>query len=257
MPPRANIVIGTPCYSGLVTHVYMHSLLKLMTYGSANNIVLGLWTAAHDSLVPRARNAIVAGFLDAPEATHLMFIDADTGFDPGEVDRLLTFNEEVVAGMYPVKNLDWSKVRERCRAQGEIPEDELRAAGLHYVGVPMPPREREARDGFVTARYAGTGFMMIRRSAIERMIGAYPETKYESTQTYPSPARQSDNLYCLFDGMIEPESRTYLSEDFAFCYRWRRLGGKVWLDTQSRLKHVGSCEYQGAPTVEWTKGNPG
>jgi hypothetical protein len=29
----------------------------------------------------------------------------------------------------------------------------------------------------------------------------------------------------LFDCMICPETRRYLSEDFAFCARWRALGG--------------------------------
>ena len=246
----ANVMIGTPCYGGLVTHVYLHSVLKLMTYASANSIVLGLWTAAHDSLVPRSRNTIVAGFLDAPDATHLMFIDADTGFDPNDVGRLLAFNEDVVAGVYPVKNFDWSKAAKRAAA-GPVTADQLRESALHHVGVLESSAERQERDGFVTAVYAGTGFMLIRRAAFERMIAAYPETKYRTAQTYPPPARQSDNLYCLFDPSIEPDTRTYLSEDFTFCRRWRQIGGKVWLDTRSRLTHVGSHEFRGAPSVDW------
>jgi hypothetical protein len=249
MPSRPNIIIGTPCYGGLVTHVYVHSLLKLMAYATAHHIGIGLWTAAHDSLVPRSRNGILAGFLDSPDATHLMFIDADMGFEPEQVGRLLAFDQDLVAGMYPVKNHDWSKAA-RSACEGHLTVEQLGEAGLHYVGVPCPPADREERDGFVTARYAGTGFMLIRRAVVERMAAAYPETKYKVAQTYPSPARASDNLHSLFDCMIDPETRTYLSEDFTFCHRWRRIGGKVWLDTRSRLKHVGSCEFQGTPTIE-------
>lgn len=244
MSGRPNVIVGTPCYGGLVTHVYVHSLLKLMAFATARGIQVGLWTAAHDSLVTRSRNGIVAGFLDTPDATHLMFVDADTGFEPEQFGRLLAFDEDVVAGMYPVKNLDWSKVARRS-AEGGATIEQLREAGLHYVGVPCPPGEREERDGFVTAMYAGTGFMLIRRGALERLVAAHPEMNYRSTQTYPAPPRRSDHQYGFFESMIEPETRTYLSEDFAFCHRWRQLGGKVWLDTQSRLKHVGSYEFQG------------
>jgi hypothetical protein len=252
MSSRPNIIIGTPCYGGLVTHVYLHSLLKVMAYATAQNIGVGLWTAAHDSLVTRARNSILSGFLDAPEATHLLFIDADTGFDPEHLGRFLAFGEDVVAGMYPVKNLDWSRAAQRC-AEDHLTIEQLREAGLHFVGVPCAADEREERDGFVTAKYAGTGFMLIRRAAVERLAAAYPETKYRSTQTYPAPVRPSENLYNLFDCMIDPESRTYLSEDFTFCHRWRRIGGKVWLDTRSRLRHVGSYEFQGSPPIERTQ----
>lgn len=248
--PRPSVIVGTPCYGGLMTHVYVHSLLKLTAYAAACDIGVGLWTAAHDSLVPRSRNSIVAGFLDTPGATHLMFIDADTAFEPEQVGRLLAVNEDVVAGTYPVKNIDWARSAERCTGGG-LTIEQLRESGLHYVGVPCRADEREERDGFVTAEYAGTGFMLIRRSAVERLIAAYPETKYRMMHTYPAPARASDNLFSLFDCMIDPETRTYLSEDYTFCHRWRRIGGKIWLDTRSRLKHVGSYEFQGSPPAEW------
>jgi hypothetical protein len=51
--------------------------------------------------------------------------------------------------------------------------------------------------------------------------------------------------------MIEPLSGEYLSEDYAFCHRWRSLGGKLWLDTQSRLTHVGPREFHGDASVRF------
>ena len=51
------------------------------------------------------------------------------------------------------------------------------------------------RDGFVTAERVGAGFMMLRRSAVERLVAAYPETKYNSAPTYPPALRTSDNQY--------------------------------------------------------------
>ncbi len=69
------------------------------------------------------------------------------------------------------------------------------------------------------------------------MTIAYPETKFDVAHTFPRPKRQSPNQFALFDCMIEPESKIYLSEDFAFCRRWRQLGGKIWLDTKTRLAY--------------------
>jgi hypothetical protein len=81
------------------------------------------------------------------------------------------------------------------------------------------------------------------------MVAAYPETKYGGLQTFPRPRAQSDNQYNLFDCMIDPDSRVYLSEDFTFCQRWLKIGGTLWLDTQSKLTHVGSQEFHGQPIV--------
>ena len=49
--------------------------------------------------------------------------------------------------------------------------------------------------------------------------------------------------------MIEPDTGIYLSEDYTFCRLWRNLGGKIWLDTQGALMHVGPHEFCGAPAA--------
>jgi hypothetical protein len=247
----ANVVIATPCYGGLMTHVYVNSLLRLMGYAGSRGIRLGLFTAAHDSLVTRSRNTLLRNFLEATAATHLMFIDADIGFEPEAVERLLAFDEEIVAGMYPVKAIDWTKVQASFRPG--MNAETLREAGLHFVGVPCMGTEREERGGFVTGKYAGTGFMLIKRSAVDKLVAAYPETRYRAMQTFPAMQADASPYYNLFDCMIDPETGTYLSEDFTFCHRFRAIGGKVWLDTESRLRHVGSIEYQGSASLEMTK----
>jgi hypothetical protein len=260
---RTNVVVATPCYGGLMTHVYVTSLLKLMAVlprivpGGAR---LGLSTTAHDSLVPRSRNALVKAFQDFAAsserggngATHLLFVDADIGFEPEAVARLLAFDQDLVAGMYPVKVVDWERAHTRAAGGAVADGEALREAGLHYVGVPLSSGEPgfEERDGFVSARYAGTGFMLIKRAVIERMVAAYPETRYRTLQTYPAPPEGADAgapYHDLFDCMIDPETRTYLSEDYTFCHRFRAIGGTVWLDTRSRLHHVGSMEFEGSP----------
>src|ERR1700722_9968438 len=104
MPPKPFILIGTPCYGGLVAQNYMESIIQLMSYAVTHNFEMTLAMNGHDSLITRSRNKILAAFLDMTQATHLMFIDADIAFQPADVHRLLQLDQDVVAGMYPIKN---------------------------------------------------------------------------------------------------------------------------------------------------------
>jgi hypothetical protein len=49
--------------------------------------------------------------------------------------------------------------------------------------------------------------------------------------------------------MIEPDTGVYLSEDYAFCRRWCKLGGEIWLDLTSRLTHTGAYNFRGNASV--------
>lgn len=242
------ILIATPCYGGVVHQGYMESVVQLMGYASANDFAVTLALNGSDSLITRSRNKLVSVFLDTPAMTHLMFIDADISFRPEDLHRLLKFDEDVVAGMYPVKNIDWARLQQH--QQPGMPEQHLKESGLNYVGLSCQGAEWEERDGFVTGIYAGTGFKLIKRRVFERMIAAYPETKFQAAQTYPRPKTYSNNQYALFDCIIDPMTGVYLSEDFAFCQRWRKIGGKIWLDTQSRLAHIGSYRFEGTPALQ-------
>ncbi len=242
---RPFILIATPCYGGQVFQGYMESVIQLMGYASRNDFDVSLALLGGDSLITRSRNKLVATFLDMPQATHLMFIDADISFYPEDVHRMLKFDHDLVAGMYPVKNYDWAQAKEKMSPDMDV--EKLAQTGLHFVGTPLIEKDREYRNGFITGVYAGSGFMLLRRSCLERMIFAYPDTKYEIAHVYSTTKERSSNQYALFDCMIEPETKAYLSEDYTFCRRWRDIGGKIWLDPNSRLAHFGSFRFQGSP----------
>ncbi len=242
----ANIVICTPCYGGLVTHGYMLATTNLMLLGIQSGFGVRVELLANNSLITRARNSLVAHFMDQELATHLLFVDADITFQPARVLRMIEFDQDVVAGMYPLKLRDWSaEAIARVRA-GEG----LETAALRYVGLPHPDGEREERGGFVTADYAGTGFMLIRRSAFTRMMQAYPELRFAAAHDRATE-NPSPHQYALFDCMIEPETRHYLSEDYTFCRRWRDIGGQIWLDTQGPLVHSGGFDFIGNPAIRY------
>lgn len=245
MSTRPHIHLATPCYGGLVTQIYMQSVLRLMQHAAQSGFDLSLSMLGNDSLITRSRATLLARFLDLPEATHLLFIDADIGFDPLQVERMLNADRDVAGGIYPLKCQDWNHAAVARAAAGE-PHD---SAALSYVGLPEAGAAPD-EAGFVRATYAGTGFLMIKRAALLRLIEAHPETRYSVTQSWP-PRPASPHQYALFECMIEPETGIYLSEDYAFCRRWRDLGGAIWLDTRGSLTHSGACDFTGQPQWRW------
>lgn len=117
------------------------------------------------------------------------------------------------------------------------------AAALQYVFEVEDPNAVVVRGGFAKVRNAGSGFLMIRRSALERMCANYPNLRYKRDHSMEA-ATASNNRFALFDCMID-ENGTYLSEDFSFCKRWSDMGGEIWADLESRLNHVGPLVFRG------------
>lgn len=240
-PRKLRLFVATPCYGGMVTQRYMQCMFALLQFTAQEGIEVNLELIGHESLITRGRNTLVAKFLDDPNNTHLLFVDADIGFEVVQVLRMLSADRDVVAGMYPLKLIDWSAgALERLRT-GEA----LEHAPLRFVGVPCQGKELERDGSLVTAEYAGTGFMLIRRQVFERLMNAYPHTQYTASHIAAAPS-MSANQFALFDCLIDGETGEYLSEDYAFCKRWRAIGGKVWLDTEGTLVHVGQHEFMGS-----------
>jgi hypothetical protein len=251
MTPK--VFIGTPCYGGMITADYFKSALRLVNEAPKQGIQLQFGTIGNESLVTRARNTLVQLFMDDPlPYTHLLFIDADIGFSEKTVFRMLELDEEVVTGVYPRKAIDWRRVKKRMKDNPDVSLDELQAAALQYNLNVINPDHVEVKRGFIEVLDGATGFMLIKRSVFEKMAKAYPELKFKSDQHLGQPHEKkfsqhdtSDWNYAFFDTMIEPETKRYLSEDYAFCRLWQKIGGKVYADIMSGLNHYGTYAFKG------------
>ena len=104
-------------------------------------------------------------------------------------------------------------------------------------------REIHNSNGLIKLKDAATGFMLIKREAILKMIDAYPELYFNNDLDLPE--EEAKWTYLLFDVMHEQETKRYLSEDYAFCRRWQKIGGEVWLDPLVELDHVGHFTFNG------------
>lgn len=222
--PVAGILVATPMYGGLCHDSYMLSMMGLRSACDARQIPLSVVTLRNESLIQRARNTCVAHFL-ASDCSHLLFVDADIGFSAESVLRLVAHGRPVVGATYAKKKRG---------------EPEFACVGL--------PGERPVQDGgLVEVHSLPTGFLLLHRDAVQRMVGAYgPATRYRMS---PSDAEGAwgEHLYALFECERDPETLAYLSEDYTFCQRWRRIGGQCWLDPHILLEHHGTARFAGHP----------
>src|SRR6202140_1650364 len=112
MTDRIHLVVATPCFGGQVSSIYAGSIFHLQRAArSQSNLDLTVVMRDGDALITRARANLVTLFLDDPTATHLLFVDADIGFQPDQVFRLIESEADVVAGVYPIKRVNWDKAK--------------------------------------------------------------------------------------------------------------------------------------------------
>ena len=250
---KNKFFIATPCYGGQLNEPYFRSVIKMMTFFNQHQIPLAFGTIANESLVTRARNVLLAYFL-ASDYTHLLFIDADIEFQSEDVLKLYAHDKDVVVGAYPKKGVAWDKIRSNltdpANKDREMSDRDMASFGSDYaINFQFLDKETKTigvENGLVKLHDAGTGFMMIKREAILKMIKAYPEFKYNNDVNINNDSLK-DKFYAMFDTMIDPIDRRYLSEDYTFCRRWQAIGGDIWLDPSISLNHYGHFCFQGNP----------
>jgi hypothetical protein len=247
---KERIFVATPCYGGALTEPYFRSTVKLLTFCNQHKIPLAFGTIANESLVTRARNVLVAYFLQS-NFTRLLFIDADIEYQVEDIIKLVYHDRDVVVGAYPKKGVNWQRIKDAVVDQKEQKHDDRQIAAfgsdyaINFKFVNRDAKQIAIERGLIKLHDAGTGFMMIKRSAIDKLIEAYPELKYNNDLNIGSELK--DQFYALFDTMIDPKDRRYLSEDYTFCRRWQEIGGDIWLDPSISLNHYGSFCFQGNP----------
>jgi hypothetical protein len=257
---KSKFFIATPCYGGALTEPYFRSVIKLMTFFNSHKIPLAFGTIANESLVTRARNVLLAYFLNS-DYTHLMFIDADIEFKVEDLLKLYVHDKDVVVGAYPKKGVNWTHIKNSIVLDPtkELTPQQIGALGSDYaINFKFKNKETktvEVENGLIKLHDAGTGFMMIKREAILKMIEKHPELKYNN-DVQMGNVDLKDQFYALFDTMIDPVDKRYLSEDYTFCRRWQDMGGDIYLDPSISLNHYGSFCFQGNPEMIISFDNP-
>lgn len=243
---RQHVMIATPCYGGLVHEPYMRGMTQLAATSINIGMQLNMATVINESLVTRARNELVK-YLMMTDCTHIFFIDADISFKPDDVYRIVLQDKDVVVGAYPLKKVHWQNID---TSKANSSQDVQRMATDYVINIKFANEEQEKTgmvpvvDGLIEVYDAGTGFMCIKRSVIEKMIDEYKEAHYVKEPKHVFHEGDDGLRWALFDTMIDEDGR-YLSEDYTFCRRWQKMGGKIWLDPQVVLTHIGTHNFDG------------
>jgi len=187
----------------------------------------------NDSLISRVRNVHMSTFYnDYPNCDYFMSLDSDIEIlnaypDNNIFSKLISHNLDFVGGLYPVKK------------QGSRQSSSITIDG----------KKPEFDSGLKEMRWLSSGCWCVSRSAVGKMIQAYPELIYDGDDN--AVGRKVYGLYIpmLYDFKendmkgIKLPFRKYLSEDWSFCNRWRDIGGKIYADTSIALKHIGKYDY--------------
>lgn len=239
MSVATSLYIATPMYGGLCTIPYAESILGAVKELKKRGVETRLDFVANESLIQRARNLMAHKFFRS-QCTHLLFIDADIGFSFDQLWALLRqsvdvqMDQAVVTGVYCKKYLNWEKIQAKLTGQTRTVEG-VTTVGLDYnINVDLR-NLGTIQNGFAKVIDAATGFMLIPRKVLTLMYDAYAKELTCRNDLLD----QNHDYVAIFDCMICPESRRYLSEDFSFIRRCQAQGVTVLSDLCSKLSHTG------------------
>ena len=211
-----RLMLAIPAYDGKLNISAAFALPQLALDSLSYGFHMQLSHISGSSIITRARNALVDRFMKS-DCTDLLFIDADINFKPHDVLRLLALSgdKDVVCGAYPRRGGKTSFFT-------DIDYDDAGQVTFD--------------DGLLRVRRVGTGFMLIRRHVLEKLIELHPEWRYHVDT-------EDTHHYAVFDFKATPQG--YTGEDYLFCDRVREAGFKVHLDPETNLGHYGSQEFTG------------
>jgi hypothetical protein len=249
---KHKIFVGTPMYGAQCAGSYTKASVDLATMCAANGIGIHFYYLFNESLIQRARNYIADEFMRS-DCTHLLFIDADIGFNPRDVLGLLAVQisdpekYNIVTGLYPKKTIAWEKVQKAAAAgKGDENPFDLEQYTADYVFNPVNRVSSFNISEPLEIGEGGTGFMLIPRKTFERFATAYPELSYKPDHVRTEQFDGSREIHAYFDCIIDPETKRYLSEDYFFCKKARQAGMQIWTCPWMQLQHIGSYIFKGS-----------
>jgi hypothetical protein len=240
LPEKKQILlyVATPAFGCLVSNQYLQSVMNLQLECLKRGIGIVFDIIGNESLVQRGRCILTERFAKS-DATHMLFIDADIGFHPESLFRLLKFDKDVTSCVYPKKFINWPSLEAKLKAGDKEP---LHQMGLDF-NINIKGDNAQVVDGFVNVLDTATGFLLIKKEVILKMKENYKDSLY-AVNDIISEMKVPDYI-ALFDCMIDPDTRRYLSEDYAFARRWQQMGGDIWVDVASPLSHTGNMFFNG------------
>jgi hypothetical protein len=256
-----KLAILTPCFGSICYVNYVGCIISTIELLNKFNIPMKIHFCRNDSLVPRARNNLIAKAMYNEDTTHILFIDNDISWDPVSILKLLLADKHIVGGVYPLKNYNWNKLikdplnpynsnivqqwvetKNKSQLKNILSDEECVQNKLLNYNVNYLSNVLSIENNLSKVKHTATGFMLIKRETISKMMEAFPSTKYVDDVNFLIP-EENKYAYALFDCGVEEGH--YFSEDWLFCDRWTKMGGDVFIDVTINLSHTGIEDYKG------------
>jgi hypothetical protein len=230
-----KLAVSTPAFGEMFYAPYVHSLVRLQRAAQQRN-----WTMLHSTIsyvdATDARNYLLTLWYDKTDASHLLFVDADMGFEPQLIFDMVALDKPITGVIYPKRQIDLQRLA-ALAAEGEKPERAI-ARAHDFVVRPLRGREPRRIGGFIEVEGCGTGIMLIKRSAVAAMLKTLPAINDASPRKTSPLAGDLDRLIRAFDTI--DANGVLLRHDFAFCYRWQALcKGELWAYADQSAVHIG------------------
>jgi predicted O-methyltransferase YrrM len=203
--------LAVPSY-GAMSPAFVYALAASMRALTEAGVPHELLLLAGNCHVDDARNSIARRFLETA-CTDLVFIDADVIWRPNDLARLLTYDRDVVAGIYPLKQ-------------------DAESYPVRHLQTPYLQAEA---DGLLEVESVPTGFLRIRRGVIEALVACSHDYFEQESDTTRTPL--------IFERRTEGHAR--FSGDYVFCRKWREVGGRIFIDPEMRFDHAGEKAWRG------------
>jgi hypothetical protein len=249
---KVKLYVLTPCYGGLCHVNYILKIMETKEVLHRMGITMILQFIRNESLITRGRNNLVAKAMSDQEMTHILFIDSDITWDPIHIVKLIIADKELVGGIYPIKKYHWDRLskegiqgileRKASPYNKDLTDTQMIYHNLLHYNFNYLQNQNKIENNLMEIYTLATGFMMIQRSCIDKMIAAHPQCKYTDDCGFLQ-GEENRYAYSLFDCAIVNDH--YYSEDWLFCHRWRLISGQIFVDITIDLWHTGQEDYQG------------
>lgn len=210
-----KVMVAIPAYTGTIHLGTFRSLFTDLLALQARGDSFEVYNECGNALIADARALIVAQFL-ASDCDQLVFVDSDVCWEAGALLGLVDAPVDMAAGIYPQRR-DPIAYCVKWKSEGELwadPETGL----LESVGVPF-------------------GFVKLSRKMLESMVAQYPDSEFYVEN---APGQKAWALFA--DYRI---GKHKMGEDYAFCRRWTEMGGRLWVNPEIKMGHVGYKTFPG------------
>lgn len=216
------IFVAIPAYDAKVCVETIRSLLDEQSMAHIAGLEMSVNFLPGCSLVTQARNQLAKDFL-ASGADRMVFVDSDVAWEPGSLLRLASHPVDLVGGAYRLK-------------------DSVETYPIGLLGDATTELWADPATGLLEIETLPGGFLSISRGCLTKLRDAHPERAY---------GHYGHEYHAYFHNPIQ-DGRLY-GEDAAFCLDWRTNGGKVWLDPELTLTHVGGSQKFVGKIGDWLR----